>query len=200
MAAQKALSAVYRTGQRFGVAYLVDLLMGRANDRIAGFGHDRLKTFGVGARISPRANGTRCSASSSPKAISTVDIEGHGGLRLGETAPAVLRGEVPVAFRGDEAEPAARGRARRGRAASDSVIAADAAPGDEALWQALRALRLEIAREQGVPPYVIFHDATLLAMVRARPRDLAALGQFAGVGASKLERYGERFLAAITAG
>ena len=123
-----------------------------------------------------------------------VDIEGHGGLHLSDSAPAVLRGEMPVAFRDDPAEKPARTR-RPGAsdAARDGVVPA----ADEALWQVLRALRLELAREQGVPPYVIFHDATLLAMVRERPHDLDALATIPGVGASKLRRYGERFLASI---
>ncbi len=90
---------------------------------------------------------------------------------------------------------------RRNRRAARLAVAADdvSSPADDALWQALRTRRLELAREQGVPPYVIFHDATLLEMVRQRPRDLAALGLIPGVGRSKLERYGETFLAVIAA-
>jgi ATP-dependent DNA helicase RecQ len=194
VAAQKALSAVVRTGQRFGVAYLCDLLMGRATDRIKSFGHDNLKTFGVGAEL---AKGEWHSVFRQLVAQGhlAVDIEGHGGLRLGETAPLVLRGEVPVSFRDDDAASAKPARARRGA----KEAAGRALPADEALWEKLRALRLEIAKEQSVPPYVIFHDTTLLAMVQERPRDLAALGQIPGVGASKLRRYGERFLTALGA-
>jgi ATP-dependent DNA helicase RecQ len=189
--AQKALSAVFRTGQRFGVAHLVDVLRGQLTERVRQFGHDKLKTFGVGAEFDKRQ---WQSVFRQLVALGhlDVDVEGHGGLHLSETAPAVLRGDVPVALRGDEVETR---RSRRARLAVEMDSAST--PADDALWQALRARRLELARAQGVPPYVIFHDATLLEMVRQRPRDLAALGLIPGVGRSKLERYGETFLAVI---
>jgi ATP-dependent DNA helicase RecQ len=196
VAAQKALSAVVRTGQRFGVAYLVDLLLGRASERLSRFGHDKLKTFGIGTELG-KQEWHSVFRQLVAQGHLNVDIGGHGGLQLGETAPAVLRGEVPVTFRDDEVE-ARTPRARRDRVALAGEIGADAAPVDEALWQRLRALRLDIAREQGVPPYIIFHDATLVAMVRARPADTADLARIPGVGASKLARYGDRFLAALT--
>jgi ATP-dependent DNA helicase RecQ len=191
VSAQKALSAVFRTGQRFGVAHLVDVLRGQLTERVRQFGHDKLKTFGVGAEFDKRQ---WQSVFRQLVALGhlDVDVEGHGGLHLSETAPAVLRGDVPVALRGDEVET------RRSRRARPPLEADGAStPADDALWQALRARRLDLARAQGVPPYVIFHDATLLEMVRQRPRDLAALGLIPGVGRSKLERYGETFLAVI---
>ena len=192
--AQKALSAVFRTGQRFGVAHLVDVLRGQLTERVRQFGHDRLKTFGVGAEFDKRQ---WQSVFRQLVALGhlEVDVEGHGGLHLSESAPAVLRGDVPVSLRGDDAETGRSRRAARPSIAGDDV----ATPADDALWQALRARRLELAREQGVPPYVIFHDATLLEMVRHRPRDLGALGLIPGVGRSKLDRYGETFLAVIAA-
>jgi ATP-dependent DNA helicase RecQ len=193
VAAQKALSAVVRTGQRFGVAYLVDLLLGRTTDRIQRFGHDRLKTFGIGTELG-KSEWHSVFRQLVAQGHLAVDIEGHGGLHLSASAPSVLRGEVPVAFRDDPVEkPARTRRAGSSDAARDGVVSA----ADEALWQLLRTLRLELAREQGVPPYVIFHDATLLAMVRDRPRDRDAMATIPGVGASKLRRYGERFLATI---
>jgi len=192
--AQKALSAVFRTGQRFGVAYLVDVLMGRATERVRQFGHERLKTFGVGTELGKR-EWQSVFRQLVAQGHLAVDVEGHGGLHLADSAPKVLRGEIEIAFRGDAAEPKARGG--RGGAAPASLD--PAAPRDEALWQALRALRLALAREQGVPPYIIFHDATLLDMARSKPQDLAAMSRIPGVGASKLERYGARFLAAIAA-
>ncbi|MGC1578785.1 MAG: HRDC domain-containing protein [Beijerinckiaceae bacterium] len=107
----------------------------------------------------------------------------------------MLRGEVPVAFRSDTSEPksARRRDGPRNGATPDRSLSS----GDEPLFQALRARRLELAREQGVPPYVIFHDATLLEMVRRKPTDLAAMGEIPGVGRNKLNRYGATFLAAI---
>src|SRR5215472_17172813 len=153
VAAQKALSAVFRTGQRFGVAHLIDVLRGQSTERVQRFGHDRLKTFGVGSDLGKKEWQSVFRQLVAQGHLS-VDVEGHGGLHLGESAPAVLRGEVPVALRGDAVETrSSRRRATRGLPASGD---APPAPGDDALWQALRARRLELAREQGVPPYVIF--------------------------------------------
>jgi ATP-dependent DNA helicase RecQ len=196
-AAQKALSAVFRTGQRFGVAHLVDVLRGQATERVRRFGHDRLKTFGVGTDLGKKEWQSVFRQLVAQGHLS-VDVEGHGGLHLSESAPAVLRGEVPVALRGDPVE-AAPSRQRVARSTTVPDAASPAAPGDDALWQALRARRLELAREQGVPPYVIFHDATLQELVRRRPRDLGAMSAIPGIGRSKLERYGETFLAVIAA-
>jgi ATP-dependent DNA helicase RecQ len=192
VAAQKALSAVFRTGQRFGVQHLVDVLLGKLSDRVARLGHDRIKTFGVGADLDKR-DWQSVFRQLVAQGHLAVDTEGHGGLYLGESAPAVLRGEVGVAFRKEPAAPE-RGRRR----ASSSTATGSLAPGEEGLWQRLRARRLELAREQGVPPYVIFHDATLIEMARRRPQSLAALAQIPGVGRSKLERYGEVFMAILT--
>ncbi len=199
VAAQKALSAVFRTGQRFGVGHLVDVLRGELTERVERFGHNKLRTFGVGTELDKR-EWQSVFRQLVAQGHLDVDVEGHGGLHLSETAPAVLRGEVPVAFRGEAAEPkpARRRGARSGeRRAGLAALDGTATPGDEALWEALRARRLELAREQGVPPYVIFHDATLLEMVHRRPRDLGAMSVIPGVGRSKLDRYGETFLAVI---
>ncbi len=195
VAAQKALSAVFRTGQRFGVAHLVDVLRGEVTERVQRFGHDRLKTFGVGGDLDKR-EWQSVFRQLVAQGHLAVDVEGHGGLHLGESAPAVLRGELPVAFRSEVNEPKAKS-ARAPRAARALPPNGAAAPGDEALWQALRERRLELAREQSVPPYVIFHDATLLEMVRRRPRDLGQMSTIPGIGRSKLDRYGETFLQVI---
>ncbi|HWE72162.1 MAG TPA: DNA helicase RecQ [Stellaceae bacterium] len=191
IAAQKAISAVVRTGQRFGAAYLIDVLLGKATDRIKNFGHDQIKTFGVGVEL---AKNEWHAVFRQLVALGhlAVDVEGHGGLYARESASAVLRGAVQVTFRADTDEPKRREKRARSDAA-DSIVG----PADEGLWQALRALRLSLAREQGVPPYVIFHDATLMDMVRRRPRDLDALAEIPGVGASKLKRYGATFVAEI---
>jgi ATP-dependent DNA helicase RecQ len=196
--AQKALSAVYRTGQRFGVGHLVDVLRGTATDKVVERGHDKLKTFGCGSDLSKNewqsafrqlvAHGFLC-----------ADPEGHGGLILTETAPPVLKGQETVRLRRD---PAAESRKNGGRTGSGTprsrTAPTDLSPADDTLWHALKALRLELAREQGVPPYVIFHDATLMEMVQSKPTDLDELGELPGVGARKLERYGEYFLDVIT--
>ena len=206
VAAQKALSAVFRTGQRFGVAHLVDVLRGQMTERVRQFGHDRLKTFGVGSELDKK-EWQSVFRQLVAQGHLDVDVEGHGGLHLGETAPAVLKGELPVALRHDSMEPKlprrplpSREREGPGTKRREGEGApAPLAPADEALWQALRTRRLELAREQAVPPYVIFHDATLLEMVRRRPRDLGALSVIPGIGRSKLDRYGEIFLQVIAA-
>lgn len=195
--AQKALSAVYRTGQRFGVGHLVDVLRGTATEKVVERGHDKLKTFGCGSDLSKNewqsafrqlvAHGFLC-----------ADPEGHGGLILTETAPPVLKGQETVRLRRDPATESRRGGGRSGGSAPRSRTApTDLSPADDTLWHALKALRLELAREQGVPPYVIFHDATLMEMVQSKPTDLDELGELPGVGARKLERYGEYFLDVI---
>jgi ATP-dependent DNA helicase RecQ len=188
--AQKALSAVYRTGQRFGVGHLVDVLLGNATDRIVQLGHDRLPTFGVGGELD-KSEWRSVFRQLVAAGHLALDPEGYGGLRIGESARAVLRGETVVELR---KEPAQVRRARTRRTgAPPSLVSTAEAP----VWERLRALRLELAREQGVPPYIIFHDATLLDMLRQRPRDLEAMARIPGVGRSKLERYGTQFLGVL---
>jgi ATP-dependent DNA helicase RecQ len=194
VAAQKALSAVFRTGQRFGVGHLTDVLLGELNDRIRRFGHDRIKTFGVGTELG-KPEWRSVFRQLVAQGHLAVDVEGHGGLYLGESAPAVLRGETSVEFRHDPE----RRRGRRRPLDEPGLGAAGFSAEEERLWQRLRARRLELARAQGVPPYVIFHDATMMEMVRRRPHSLMELAQIPGIGRSKLERYGTIFLAMIAA-
>jgi ATP-dependent DNA helicase RecQ len=190
VAAQKAISAVYRTGQRFGVGHLVDVLLGNATERIKELGHERLPTFGVGDELD-KADWQSVFRQLVAAGHLALDPEGFGGLRLGESARAVLRGETRVELRKD---PAAETRRARGRRASAPTLVGAA---ETPVWERLRTLRLELAREQGVPPYIIFHDATLLDMLRQRPRDLEAMARIPGVGRSKLERYGTQFLGVL---
>ena len=190
-AAQKALSVVYRTGQRFGVNYLIDVLLGKNDDRIRSFGHDRLPTFGVGSEQDAgqwRSVFRQLVAAN----LLAVDLEGHGGLRLAEAARPVLRGEQRIELRQDrKREKRSRDKTRSTRA-SHLVEAAD-----EPLWEALRSCRSAIARAQGVPPYVIFHDATLRDMLQQRPLTSAQMRLVSGVGDRKLELYGDEFLNVI---
>jgi ATP-dependent DNA helicase RecQ len=185
-AAQKALSCVYRTGQRFGVAHLVDVLAGKNTEKVQQFGHSRLPTFGVGGVFRQLA----------ATGLLTVDLEGYGGLKLTATSKAVLKGESRVTLRAQAAIKARKPRRDPAiRGAENNGIAAH----DETLWQALRETRLRLAREQGVPPYVIFHDATLQEMLARRPQSLSEFGTISGVGERKLQRYGEAFLSVLTA-
>ncbi len=188
--AQKALSCVYRTGQRFGAGHLIDVLMGAETERIRALGHDKLSTFGIG-RDFGKEEWRSIFRQLVAGGLLRVDVAGHGGLALTEACRAVLRGETTISFRRDAVTKKAAARSRRGT----QRLAATA---DEALFQALRALRLELARGQGVPPYVIFHDTTLLDMARDRPGSLEELSQFSGVGQAKLDKYGEAFLEVIS--
>ena len=191
-ASQKALSCVSRTGQMFGAAYLIDVLRGIDNDRIRRFGHDRIPTHGVGADIDPyrwRSVFRQLVA----RGLLSVDMEGYGSLRLTEASRPVLRGEEEVLMRQD-VRP---GRAAKKRRSKEPPP--DPETWDEALWDALRARRTELAKAQSVPPYVIFHDSTLRDMVHRRPRTLEEFGRLSGVGETKLQRYGEEFLAVIAA-
>jgi ATP-dependent DNA helicase RecQ len=185
-AAQKALSCVYRTGQRFGVNYLIDVLLGKSNERMQRFGHDRVSTFGIGADLDQR-QWRSVFRQLVARGFLGVDMDGHGGLHLTSSSRAVLRGETTLQLRKDRA-PEKRPRARTERAQSLTT------EHNASLWEALRAHRLELAKAQGVPPYVIFHDSTLLEMARTVPTNLEALARLSGVGQVKLERYGDSFL------
>jgi ATP-dependent DNA helicase RecQ len=193
VAAQKALSCVYRTGQRFGVTHLVDVLRGVANERIGQLGHDQLSTYGIGAELDAR-QWKGVFRQLVAMGLLEVDIEGHGSLRLTAASRPVLKGEQTVALREESPRKRERERERstRGGAAPANVAAAD-----QPAFEALRALRAQLAREQSVPAYVIFHDATLRAIAERRPRSLAELGTVTGVGSAKLERYGAQVLATL---
>ncbi len=193
-AARKALSCVSRTGQRFGAAYLIDVLRGRDTERIRRFGHDRLPTYGVGADLGPfewRSVIRQLVA----RGLLSVDVDGYGSIRLTRDSRPVLRGDMEVLMRRD-VRPTAQ-KVRRRRAEPDS--SPDPATWDEALWEALRKRRTELASAQGVPPYVIFHDSTLREMIAHRPRTPDDFLQLTGVGDTKLHRYGADFLGVIAA-
>ena len=193
-AAQKALSCVYRTGQMFGAAHVIDVLLGGETERVRKFHHDRLSTYGIGGELSRNA-WRSVIRQLVAQGLLTVDLEGHGGLRLGPDCRPVLRGERKVPLRRDPSwRSAPRGGAKAG-APRRQIAFED--PASEALFQALRAKRLALAKAQGVPPYVIFHDSTLMEMATARPRSLEAFAGLGGVGQAKLQRYGQAFLAAI---
>jgi ATP-dependent DNA helicase RecQ len=193
-AAQKALSCVYRTGQRFGGGYLIDVLLGKDNERIQAQRHDHLSVHGIGAELDAR-QWRGVFRQLVARGLLSPDLEGYGTLHLTPAAHPVLRGDETVHLR-QEPDRAQR-RASHRADASGNRRSLDIAPHEEPLWNALRDTRAKLAKEQGVPAYVIFHDATLYAMLRERPRDLEALASISGVGALKLERYGARFLAVL---
>ncbi|MGZ8095752.1 MAG: DNA helicase RecQ, partial [Methylosarcina sp.] len=188
MAAQQALSCIYRTGQRFGVAYLIDVLLGKSTERIKRFGHERLSTFGLGKELSEQ-QWHSVFRQLAARGLVSVDVEGHGSLKLTEACRPVLRGEQPLMLRKDIQLKAAKNRRE--------IKGPPAQSQDLSLWDALRAKRREIADAQDVPPYIIFHDATLMAMLEARPATLRQMAKLPGIGERKLKQYGEQFLAII---
>ncbi|MFL6588092.1 MAG: DNA helicase RecQ [Luteimonas sp.] len=189
--AQKALSCVYRSGQRFGAAHIIDILRGSESERIRQFGHDQLSTYGVGTDVDARV-WKSVLRQLVAQGLLDVDAEGYGGLRLTEASRGVLKGETQVMLR----KPTnTKERARTTRAATGADI--DLAPADRPLFESLRALRGRLAREQNVPAYVIFHDATLREIARLRPISHGQLGGIGGVGAGKLERYGDAVLETV---
>jgi len=194
--ARKALSCVYRTGQRFGAGHVIDVLLGKDGERVQRLRHDRLSTFGIGTELDAK-EWRSVFRQLVALGFLSVDMEGFGSLRLTGTSRALLRGEETLALRRDARGVRPRTRAAAGGEAR-ATPSAGVPPGGEALWEALRARRRELAEEQGVPPYVIFHDASLVEMVARRPRSLAEFAQIPGVGEKKLERYGDVFLELIT--
>ena len=193
-AAQKALSCIYRTGQIFGAGHLIDVLLGGDTERIRKFRHQELSTYGIGGDFS-REEWRSIFRQLVALGLAEVDVEGHGGLRLTSEARPVLRGERRIELRRD---PASKRELRRAAGKARGPIDFSD-PEAEALFQALRKLRLALAKSQGVPPYVIFHDATLAEMARLRPSRPDQLSGITGIGQAKLERYGEDFLAVINA-
>lgn len=192
-AAQMALSCVYRTGQRFGVVHLIDVLLGKHNPKVAQFQHELLSTFGIGKTISAQQWSSIFRQLVSNGLLET-EIAGHGGIKLTEAARPVLRGEVEVWLRRDtETSKRKSSKAERGARAKEGYTQAN----DDPLWHALKAKRMELAREQGVPPYVIFHDSTLLEILNQKPSSLIEMASIAGIGQAKLTHYGDIFLAVL---
>ncbi len=188
MAAQKALSCVHRTGQRFGVNYLVDILTGKEKDRIKQFGHDNLSVYGLGKELDAQQWRTIFRQLISRNLLA-VDIEGHGSLRLTELCRDVLRGEETLLLRKESKRAKT---ARKGRKTYNTESASNSV-----LWEALRSCRKKLADENGVPPFVIFHDATLSEMMERQPENHQQLLQISGIGESKLEKYADAFLEVI---
>jgi ATP-dependent DNA helicase RecQ len=186
-AVRMALSCVYRTGQRFGAGHVIDVLRGASNEKINSFNHHTLSTYGIGKHI-----GTDEWKSIMRQLVARgyldVDAQAYGGLKLNDSCRNILRGEETIHLR-REIKATATNIARRQGVAVDAE--------DQDLWNALRACRKRLADEHGVPPYVIFHDATLREMLEFRPLTPDQLLSITGVGQSKLERFGDEFLEVI---
>ncbi|QTA82258.1 ATP-dependent DNA helicase [Desulfonema limicola] len=192
IAAQKALSCVYRTGQRFGAEHLSNVLLGISNEKISYFKHDRVSTFGIGTELSKKewksvfrqlaAAGLLC-----------VDVESKGGFYLSPASKAVLRGEQEVRFRKDPVPAKDTARLRKFRSAGTEEYEFND-PASLELWKNLKALRLKIARERDLPPFAIFHDRTLRELVIHLPSSFSEMEMIFGIGKKKLEQFGNQFL------
>jgi ATP-dependent DNA helicase RecQ len=191
-AAQMALSCVYRTGQRFGAGHLIDVLLGKSTPQIERFNHDKVSTFGIGKDFS-QSQWNSVYRQLTAAGYLEADIAAYGGLKLTETARPILKGEQAIWLRRDATPEKRASKAERSSRLKEAFEGAN----DDPLWLALKAKRMELAKEQGVPPYVIFHDATLIEILNQKPKDLMAMGQISGIGQSKLERYGLAFLEMI---
>jgi ATP-dependent DNA helicase RecQ len=189
-AVQMALSCVYRTGQRFGAGHVIDVLRGSNNEKILSFDHHKLTTYGIGKNLSAD-EWKSIFRQLVARGLLDVNIDGFGGLILNESCRLYLRGEEKINLRRDIKIAATTPR----RANLGQNIETE----DQGLWNALRSCRKRLAEEQGVPPYVIFHDATLREMLESRPLTPEQLRSITGVGDSKLKRFGDEFLAVIRA-
>ena len=194
-AARKALSCVYRSGQRFGAAHVVDVLRGADTAKVRQFGHQTLSTYGIGSDLDARQwRGVFRQLLAA--GLLEADLESHGALRLTALATPLLRGERSLHLRKDPS-PSGKARSRGDKRTATTFITLPHAA--EARFTALRLWRAEAARAQGIPAYVIFHDATLRNIALEDPRELDDLAGIGGVGAAKLERYGRDVLAALAA-
>ena len=191
--ARKLLSAVYRTGQSFGLGHLEKVLTGANDERISSRGHDRLSVFGIVGADEARLLRPLSRALEARGLLTTTE---HGGLALAGEARSVLKGEARVEI---VVPPVRTSRRDRGRGGDRDRPGQVANPVGDPLFDALRTLRRELATEAQLPPYVIFHDAVLREIAATRPANLAELGRIGGVGARKLEAYDEAFLAVVRA-
>jgi ATP-dependent DNA helicase RecQ len=191
VAAQKALSCSYRTGERFGVGYLIDVLLGKEDERMRRFGHDKISTYGIGSEY---AKSEWQSVFRQLVALNLLTIDGseYGGLKITPHGHAFLKQKETLRLR------KFTGKAKAAVATQSKSSLSFDDEDDRQLFDALRATRLELAREQNVPPYVIFHDRTLRELAVHKPNSLAAMSGISGVGEKKMERYGDIFLKVIS--
>ena len=187
-AARKALSCVYRSGQNFGVAHLVDILLGKSTEKITRFGHDQLSTWGIGKDLD-QATWRSVFRQLVARGYVNVDFEGHGVLKLNNRCRSLLKGLETIELRQDRYE-----RAKQYKEVGRLVVEDK----DRELWEALRKWRRELADAQDVPAYVILNDRTLMELLHHRPSNLDELAQINGIGQHKLEKYGEAILILLT--
>ncbi|WP_462325773.1 DNA helicase RecQ [Desulfoplanes sp.] len=195
IAAQKALSNIFRTGQRFGVAHLTEVLLGNATKPILKFGHDKVSTFGIGTDLDKRGWASVYRQLASAGAL-YVDVENYGSLKLNDKSWAIMRGQETVKFRTDPTPTPKKNRSRPSGSRAAIELTTEES---KTLWESLRTLRREIAEKQNVPPYTVFADKTLLEMVTFRPTTMEGMSALYGIGQSKLAHYGQTFLDGLKA-
>lgn len=193
IAAQKAISCVYRTDQLFGVGYLIDILLGKENDRIRNFGHNKISTFGIGVEYS-KQEWNSIFRQLVAFSLLKVDIAGHGGLKMTSDGWDFLREKKTIELR-KYAKVEKTKSTRKER--QEKVIYQLESEEEQELFAKLKEIRLQQAKKQNLPPYIIFHDKTLVEMVKLRPQNNDDLSKISGVGQKKIEQYGELFLAAL---
>lgn len=193
-AARKALSCVYRSGQRFGVNHLIDILLGKNSAKITQFQHQQLTTFGIGTELD-----TNQWHSVFRQLVSRghiyADMDSFGAFKLTDKCRPLLRGEESIELRKDNTQLSKKQNARK---SSKSKVKANVPEHGEPLWQALRALRKKLADEHGIPPFTVFHDSALIDMITTKPGNREQLLAISGVGVSKLDKYGDQFLAVLS--
>ncbi len=190
-AARKALSCIYRTGQRFGAVHLIDVLRGKTTDRITQWGHDKLTVFGIGTDLD-EATWRNVFRQLVALGYASPDHEAYGALQLTDASRAVLKGDVAVEMR--RMAPARKEKSIKTRRGASSATSATLAPPNAALLEKLKDWRFVEAQSQSVPAFVIFHDSTLAEIASANPKTLDDLSEISGIGAKKLERYGTTIL------
>ena len=193
VAAQKALSAALRTGQRFGAGHLVDILRGKTTEKVLQFNHDQLPTFGVGADVD-EAGWRSVFRQWLAAGLLHADAQSFGALRLTDAARPVLKGESALSLRRQSKRTLEKSALAGRRRIEKAALGFTSARGDSPLFDALRTWRAERAREQGVPAYVIMHDRTLHELAARRPADRYELLSVPGIGQAKADRYGDALL------
>ena len=188
IAAQKAISAVYRTGQRFGIAYLTDILRGQNDERVQKFKHDQLSVFNIGNEYG-KQEWQNIFRQLIAQNLLSVEAE-HGGLKITQQGMEFLKKKNVISLR----KYTAKTKTKKAKFAKAVEFTGDI---DNELYLALKAMRLNLAKEQNLPPYVIFHDKTLRDLVVLKPTSLEAMSHVSGVSQVKIERYGKIFLDAI---
>ncbi|MEE9355762.1 MAG: DNA helicase RecQ [Methylococcaceae bacterium] len=188
LAAQQALSCIYRTEQRFGVNYLIDVLLGKMTERIKHFYHDRISTFGIGKDLNA-SQWRSVFRQLVAKGLISVDVDGHGSLQLTDACRPVLRSEMSILLRKDHQNIT--------QASSKPLRKQHSKTHETKLWNALREKRKTLANDKNLPPYMIFQDTTLMQMVELKPSSLDQMSMIVGIGKYKLEHFGDEFLQVI---